>query len=181
MNRLKEKYTKEIVPSLMADFKYSSIMRVPKVEKVIINSGTGKISKEKSKMDSLERQMSLISGQKPIATKARKSVAGFKVRAGMPIGLKVTLRGERMYEFLDRLVSIALPRTRDFSGLSLKIFDGNGNVSIGVKDSLIFPELSGADANENFSLGITIATTSKNDEEAKKLLTYLGFPFKKSK
>lgn len=181
MSRLKEKYIKEIAPSLMADFKYFSVMQAPKVEKVVINAGTGKIAKEKAKMDTLERQISFITGQKPIATKARKSVAGFKIRAGMPIGLKATLRGERMYEFLDRLISIALPRTRDFSGISLGVFDGKGNASIGIKDSLIFPELSGADANENFSIEITIATTGRTDDEAKKLLTYLGFPFKKSK
>lgn len=178
MSRLKEQYIKKIVPSLMEEFKYKNVMQVPKISKIIINSGTGKIAKEAQKIKSIEDQLALITGQKAIPAKAKKSISGFKIRTGMPIGLKVSLRGERAYEFLDRLTNAALPRTRDFSGIAGKVFDGKGNISIGIKDSSIFPELIAQEASDSFSMGIVIQTTARTDEEARKLLSAFNFPFK---
>lgn len=178
MSRLREQYKKEVIPSLMAGFKYKSVSQVPAVSKIVINVGIGKVAKENQRVKSIENQLALISGQKAALAQAKKSISGFKVRAGMPIGLKVTLRGERMYEFLDRLINVAIPRTRDFSGIGGKVFDENGNASIGIKDSSIFPELISQEASEGFSLAVTIATSAKTNQEAKKLLTSFGFPFK---
>lgn len=178
MNRLKEQYKKEIIPLLMAEFGYKTVMEAPKIDKVVVNCGVGKIFKEQQKIDQIKKQIGMITGQKPAIAQARKSIAGFKIRSGMPIGIKATIRGERMYEFLDRLINITLPRTRDFSGISDAIFDGKGNASIGIKDASIFPELSMETSIEAFSLEITIATTANTDKEAKKLLASLNFPFK---
>lgn len=179
MNRLKEKYIKEIIPSMRSEFKYSSVMQTPKVEKIVINAGIGKITKEKQKIDEAEKQISLISGQKPIIAKAKKSISGFKIRAGMPVGLKATLRGERMYDFLDRMISIVFPRMRDFSGISKKSLDENGNISIGIKDSSVFPELSGIEAGNAVSMEVTITVSSNSKIESERLLAHLGFPFRK--
>ena len=181
MNRLQEKYNKEIVPALAKKLGRSSIMNIPKMEKIIINAGIGRFFKESQKVKAIESQFAAITGQKAIITKAKKSVAGFKIREGMPIGIKVTLRRERMYEFLDRLISIVLPRTRDFSGISPKSFDQNGNLSLGIKDCSVFPELDGREGGENFPLEITIATTTKDAKESVELFTNFGFPLKKSK
>ena len=141
MNRLKEKYTKEVVPSLMEKFEYSSVMQVPKVEKIVINMGVGDAVSNAKNLDKAVEELQLISGQKPLITKAKKSIAGFRLREGMPIGAKVTLRGERMYEFLDKLVTVSLPRVRDFHGVSTRSFDGRGNYTLGIKEQLIFPEI----------------------------------------
>lgn len=178
MSRLKEQYKKEIVPLLMAEFGYKTVMQAPKVNKIVVNTGIGKFAKENQKVKSIENQLSLITGQKAALAQAKKSISGFKVRAGMPAGLRITLRGEKMYEFLDRLINAAIPRTRDFSGISAKIFDGKGNISLGIKDSAIFPELIAQEASEGFSLEVSIETTAETDKEAKKLLTSFGFPFK---
>ncbi|TRZ78095.1 50S ribosomal protein L5 [bacterium] len=181
MNRLQEKYNKEIAPALVKELKRKSVMNVPKLEKKVVNAGIGRIFKEAPKVKAIESQFSAIVGQKAIITKAKKSVAGFKIREGMPIGIKVTLRKDRMYEFFDRFISIVLPRTRDFSGISIKSFDQSGNISIGIKDCSVFPELDSREGGENFPLEITIVMTSKNEEESKALLTHFGFPLKKGK
>lgn len=181
MNRLQEKYNKEIAPALAKEFKRGSVMNVPKIEKIILNAGIGRIFKESAKVKAIESQFAAITGQKAIVTKAKKSVAGFKIREGMPIGIKVTLRKDKMYDFLDRFISIILPRTRDFSGISTKSFDQSGNLSIGIKDCSVFPELDSREGGDNFPLEITIATTAKNGEEAEALLTHFGFPLKKNK
>ncbi len=181
MNRLQEKYNKEIVPALAKEFKRGSVMNVPKIKKIILNAGIGKIFKESAKVKAIESQFAAITGQKAIVTKAKKSVAGFKIREGMPIGIKVTLRRDKMYDFLDRLINIVLPRTRDFSGISTESFDQNGNLSVGVKDSSVFPELESRESGDNFPLEITIVTTARNEEESEALLTCFGFPLKKNK
>ena len=141
MNRLKEKYLKEVIPALMSKFNYKSIMQVPKIEKIVINMGVGDAVQNPKALDSAVEELTLIAGQKPVVTRAKKSIAGFRLRAGMPIGAKVTLRGERMYEFLDKLISVSLPRVRDFRGVSKKSFDGRGNYTLGIKEQLIFPEI----------------------------------------
>ena len=179
MNRLKEKYLKEVTPSLMEKFNYSSVMQTPKVEKIVINMGVGDAVSNAKNLDKAVEELTLITGQKPMITKAKKSIAGFRLREGMPIGAKVTLRGERMYEFLDKLVSVSLPRVRDFHGVSKKAFDGRGNYTLGIKEQLIFPEINYDKVNKVRGMDIVIVTTAKTNEEAKALLEELGMPFKK--
>lgn len=179
MNRLKEKYIKEVTPSLVEKFNYSSVMQTPKVDKIVINMGVGDAVSNAKNLDKAVEELALISGQKPIITKAKKSIAGFRLREGMPIGAKVTLRGERMYEFLDKLVSVSLPRVRDFHGVSKKSFDGRGNFTLGVKEQLIFPEVDYDLVDKVRGMDIVIVTTAKTDEESRELLTQLGMPFQK--
>lgn len=179
MNRLKEKFVSEITPSLMEKFNYDSVMEVPKVEKIVINMGVGDAVSNAKNLDKAVEELALISGQKPIITKAKKSIAGFRLREGMPIGTKVTLRGERMYDFLDKLVTVSLPRVRDFRGISKKSFDGRGNYTLGVKEQLIFPEIDYDRVDKVRGMDIVIVTTANTDEEAKELLTQLGMPFQK--
>jgi len=176
--RLKEKYIKKIVPALMKSGKYANIMQVPRLQKVCVNIGVGIATQNIKELDSAVEDLSIITGQKPVITKARKSIAGFKVREGNPIGCMVTLRGNMMYEFLDRLLNISIPRVRDFRGLSKKSFDGSGNYTMGVKEQLIFPEIDYDKVLSVKGMNITI-TTSSDDEGALALLTELGFPFQK--
>lgn len=179
MNRLKEKYTKEIVPSLVEKFSYKSVMQTPKVEKIVINMGVGDAVSNSKNLDKAVEELQLISGQKPLITKAKKSIAGFRLREGMPIGAKVTLRGDRMYEFLDKLVTVSLPRVRDFHGVSKKAFDGRGNYTLGVKEQLIFPEIDYDNVDKVRGMDIVIVTTANTDEESRELLAQLGMPFQK--
>lgn len=179
MNRLKEKYQNEIVPSLVEKFNYSSVMAVPKVEKIVVNMGVGDAVSNAKALDKAVEELTQITGQKPLITKAKKSIAGFKLREGMPIGAKVTLRGERMYEFLDKLISVSLPRVRDFRGISKKAFDGRGNYTLGVKEQLIFPEIDYDKVDKVRGMDIVVVTTAKSDEEARELLTLMGMPFQK--
>ncbi|AKM17504.1 50S ribosomal protein L5 [Geobacillus sp. FSL K6-0789] len=179
MNRLKEKYVKEVVPALMSKFNYKSIMQVPKIEKIVINMGVGDAVQNPKALDSAVEELTLIAGQRPVVTRAKKSIAGFRLRQGMPIGAKVTLRGERMYEFLDKLISVSLPRVRDFRGVSKKAFDGRGNYTLGIKEQLIFPEIDYDKVNKVRGMDIVIVTTANTDEEARELLALLGMPFQK--
>lgn len=179
MNRLKEKYTNEITPSMMEKFDYKSIMETPKVDKIIINMGVGDAVSNAKNLDKAVDELTAISGQKPIITKAKKSIAAFRLREGMPIGTKVTLRGERMYDFLDKLVTVSLPRVRDFHGVSKKAFDGRGNYTLGVKEQLIFLEVDYDKVDKVRGMDIVIVTTAKTDEESRELLTQLGMPFQK--
>ena len=179
MNRLKEKYISEVTPSLMEKFNYSSVMQTPKVDKIVVNMGVGDAVSNSKNLDKAVEELALITGQKPIITKAKKSIAGFRLREGMPIGCKVTLRGERMYEFLDKLVSVSLPRVRDFHGISNKSFDGRGNYTLGVKEQLIFPEVDYDLVDKVRGMDIVIVTTANTDEEGRELLTQLGMPFQK--
>lgn len=178
-NRLKTKYSSEIVPSLMKKFDYKSVMQVPKIEKIVLNMGVGDAVSNSKNLDEAVEELTLISGQKPMITKAKKSIAGFRLREGMSIGAKVTLRGDRMYEFLDKLISVSLPRVRDFHGISAKAFDGRGNYTLGVKEQLIFPEVDFDKVNHVRGLDIVIVTTANTDEEANELLTQVGMPFVK--
>jgi len=178
MARLKDIYIKEIVPKLMKDFSYRSVMEVPRIEKVVLNMGLGEAIQNVKILDSAVDELGVIAGQKAVITKAKKSIATFKLREGMPIGAMVTLRKGRMYEFLDRLLNISLPRVRDFKGLSPKAFDGNGNYSLGVKEQLIFPEINYDKIDKIKGLNITIVTTAKNDEEGRALLKCMGMPFR---
>ncbi|MFT4415732.1 50S ribosomal protein L5 [Fredinandcohnia humi] len=179
MNRLKEKFQKEITPALMSKFNYTSVMQVPKIEKIVINMGVGDAVQNSKALDNAVEELAAITGQKPVVTRAKKSIAGFRLREGMPIGAKVTLRGERMYEFLDKLVSISLPRVRDFRGISKKSFDGRGNYTLGVKEQLIFPEIDYDKVSKVRGMDIVIVTTANTDEEARELLTAFGMPFQK--
>ena len=179
MNRLKEKYENEIVKSLVEKFDYSSVMEVPKIEKIVLNMGVGEAVSNTRNLENAVNELTLISGQKPVITRAKKSIAAFRLREGMPIGAKVTLRGERMYDFLDKLVSVSLPRVRDFRGVSKNSFDGRGNYTLGVKEQLIFPEISYDDVSRVRGLDIVIVTTANTDEEGKALLSELGMPFQK--
>ncbi|WP_087975052.1 50S ribosomal protein L5 [Oceanobacillus rekensis] len=179
MNQLKQKYQDEITSSLMNKFNYDSVMQVPKVEKIVINMGVGDAVQNSKALDSAVEELSLISGQKPLITRAKKSIAGFRLREGMPIGAKVTLRGERMYEFLQKLIGVSLPRVRDFRGISKKAFDGRGNYTLGVKEQLIFPEINYDKVSKVRGMDIVIVTTSNTDEEARELLAQLGMPFQK--
>lgn len=179
MNRLKEKYLKEIVPSLMNKFNYKSVMQVPKLEKIVINMGVGDAVQNPKALDSAVEELTLISGQRPVVTRAKKSIAGFRLREGMPIGCKVTLRGDRMYDFLDKLVSVSLPRVRDFRGVSKNAFDGRGNYTLGIKEQLIFPEIDYDKVGKIRGMDIVIVTTSETDEEARELLAQLGMPFQR--
>ena len=179
MNRLKERYENEIVKSLMTKFNYSSVMQVPAMEKIVINIGVGDAVSNSKLLGEAVEELTLISGQKPVITRAKKSIAGFKLREGMPIGCKVTLRGERMYEFLDKLISISLPRVRDFRGVPKNSFDGGGNYTLGVKEQLIFPEINFDKVNKIRGMDIVFVTTAKTDEEGHELLAQLGMPFHK--
>jgi large subunit ribosomal protein L5 len=176
--RLKEKYFKEVVPQLMKEFSYKNIMQVPRLEKIVLNCAMGEAISNIKLLDAAVQELSLIAGQKAVITKAKKSIAGFKLRKGMPIGCKVTLRGDRMYDFLDKLISIAIPRIRDFRGLSSKSFDGRGNYSMGIKEQYIFPEIDYDKVEMVHGFDITICTTAETDEEGKALLKYLGMPFR---
>lgn len=179
MARLEEQYKREIVPALMKKFEYTSIMQVPKIEKIVVNMGVGDAKENPKLLDSAVEELAIITGQKPVITKAKKAIAGFKIRAGMSIGTKVTLRGERMYHFLDRLLSIALPRVRDFRGVSPKAFDGRGNYAMGVKEQLIFPEINYDKVDQVRGMDIIIVTTARTDEEGRELLKAFGVPFRK--
>ena len=176
--RLKDIYRKEIAPALTAQFGYKSPMEVPRISKVVLNMGVGEATADKKILDNAVSDMTKISGQKPVITKARKAIAGFKIREGYPIGCMVTLRKERMYEFLDRLITIALPRVRDFRGVSNRSFDGRGNFNMGIKEQIIFPEIEYDKIDKIRGMNITITTTAKTDAEAKALLTAFRFPFK---
>jgi large subunit ribosomal protein L5 len=178
MARLKDKYNEEVVPALKKEFSYKNPMSVPKLQKIVINIGMGEAIANAKAMDAAVNDLSIISGQKPVVTKAKKSIAAFKLREGMSIGAMVTLRGDQMYEFLDRFISLTLPRVRDFRGISPKSFDGRGNYTIGLKDQLIFPEIDFGKVDRARGLNVSIVTTAKNDEEARALLRFLGMPFR---
>lgn len=180
MNRLQERYVEEIRPQLVEKFEYTSIMQAPRIEKVVVNMGVGDAVDNSKVLDEAVEEMTLITGQKPVINKAKKSIANFKLREGMPIGCKVTLRGNRMYDFLDKLISIALPRVRDFQGVSPKAFDGRGNFTLGVKEQLIFPEINYDKVNRVRGMDIVVVTTAQTDLEARELLTQLGMPFRKN-
>ena len=179
MNRLKEKYSKEVVPSLMEKYNYKTVMLVPRVDKIVVNMGVGDSLTNSKLLEAAAKDLEIITGQKPILTKAKKSISSFKLREGQNIGCKVTLRGERMYEFLDKLISIDLPRVRDFRGLSNKSFDGRGNYTIGIKEQLIFSEIEFDSVEKVRGMDIVIVTTAKTNEEAYDLLNNLGIPFRK--
>jgi len=180
MARLKDLYNSQIIGSLKERFKYTNAMSVPRMEKIIVSMGVGKATQNRAIMDAAVKDISLITGQKPLVCKARKSVSNFKLREGMDIGLKVTLRGERMYEFMDRLISLAIPRVRDFRGLNPKSFDGRGNYSMGVTEQIVFPEVDSARMEFTQGMNITFVTTAKSDEEARELLRFFGMPFRQS-
>lgn len=180
MSRMKEKYMAEVAPALMKKFNYKSTMEIPKLEKIVINMGVGEARENAKTLDAAANDLALITGQKPIVTRAKKSVAAYKLREGMPIGCKVTLRTKRMYEFLDRLFNVALPRVRDFRGINPDSFDGRGNYSMGVKEQLIFPEIDYDKVDKIRGMDIIFVTTAKTDEEAKELLSLMGAPFKKA-
>ncbi len=179
MNRLQEKYSSTVRQTLVKKFNYTSIMQAPEVHKIVVNMGVGDAIANSKLLDDAVNEMTQLTGQKPVITKAKKSIANFKLREGMSIGCKVTLRGERMYQFLDKLVSIALPRVRDFQGVSKKAFDGRGNFTLGVKEQLIFPEINYDKVNKVRGMDIVVVTTANTDLEALELLTQLGMPFKK--
>ncbi len=177
--RLREKYGKVVVPALTKEFSYKNVMQVPRVEKVVVNVGLGEAIQNIKLLEAAQKELSMITGQKAVTTKAKKSIAGFKLRKGMPIGCKVTLRGERMYEFLDRLISVALPRIRDFKGVSSRAFDGKGNYSLGIKEQFIFPEIDYDKVEMVHGLDVAICTSARTDAEAKALLRHMGMPFRK--
>jgi len=178
-NRLKAQYEKEIVPALVDKFNYTSVMQVPKLAKIVLNMGVGDAVTNAKNLDEAVEELTLISGQKPLVTKAKKSIAGFRLREGMASGAKVDLRGERMYAFLDKLINVALPRVRDFNGVSTRSFDGRGNYTLGVREQLIFPEINYDNVNRVRGLDIVIVTTADSDEESRELLTQFGMPFAK--
>lgn len=178
-NRLKAKYENEIRPALIEKFDYSSVMQAPKIDKIVLNMGVGDATTNSKNLDEAVEELGLISGQKPLITKAKKSIAGFRLREGMSIGAKVTLRGERMYDFLDKLVNVALPRVRDFHGVSNKAFDCRGNYTLGIHEQLIFPEIDYDKVNRVRGLDVVIVTTAQTDEESRELLAQLGMPFAK--
>jgi large subunit ribosomal protein L5 len=178
-SRLKEKYQNEVVPALMEKFQYKNVMEVPKLEKIVVNMGIGEAKDNPKTLESAVKELELIVGQKPVVTKAKKSIANFKIREGMNVGTKVTLRGEKMYDFLDKLMNISLPRVRDFRGVSNSSFDGRGNYALGVKEQLIFPEIDYDMVETIRGLDIVIVTTAKTDEESKAFLGFMGMPFKK--
>jgi len=179
LTRLKETYQKEIIDGMTKKFGYKNVMQVPKIEKIVINMGIGEAKENSKVLDSAMNDLAIIAGQKPVTTKANNSIANFKIREGMPIGCKVTLRGERMYEFLDRLVNLALPRVRDFRGVNPNAFDGRGNYALGIKEQLIFPEIEYDKVDKVRGMDIIIVTTAETDEEARELLAQFGMPFKK--
>ncbi len=178
-NRLKARYKNDITAKLVEQFNYTSVMQVPKVDKIVVNMGVGDATTNTKNLDKAVDELTLLTGQKPIITKAKKSIAGFRLREGMPIGAKVTLRGEKMYDFLDKLITVSLPRVRDFQGISNKSFDGRGNYTLGVKEQLIFPEISYDNVDKVRGMDIVIVTTANTDEESHALLKELGMPFKK--
>ena len=177
MSRFSQMYKNDVAPALMKKFEYKSVMQIPKLDKVVINVGAGEAKDNSKVIDAIANDLGIITGQKPVVCRAKKSVANFKLREGMPIGVKVTLRGEKMYEFVDRLFSLALPRVRDFRGINPNSFDGRGNYSMGVKEQLIFPEIEYDKIDKVRGMDITFITTAKTDEEAKELLTLMGAPF----
>ncbi|WP_334341109.1 50S ribosomal protein L5 [Companilactobacillus sp. HBUAS56275] len=179
VNALKEKYANDITPSMMKKFNYSSVMEAPKLDKIVLNMGVGDAIANSKNLDEAVEELGLIAGQKPLITKAKKSIAGFRLREGMSIGAKVTLRGDRMYDFLDKLINIALPRVRDFRGVSTRSFDGRGNYTLGIKEQLVFPEIDYDKVNKIRGLDIVIVTTANTDEESRELLTQIGMPFTK--
>jgi large subunit ribosomal protein L5 len=178
MSRLKERYEKEVAPALTKEFGYSNVMAIPKIEKIVVNMGLGEATQNAKIVDTGADEVARITGQKPVTTRAKKSIAQFKVRKGMPIGAMVTLRGERMWDFLDRLISVALPRVRDFRGVSAKGFDGRGNYTLGLKDQLLFPEIDYMKVDKARGMNISVVTTAKSDQESRKLLQLLGMPFR---
>ena len=178
MTRLKEKYQKEVVPALQKEFGYKNVMAVPRIEKVVVNMGLGEATANAKLIDTGADEVARITGQKPVTRRAKKSIAAFKVRKGMPIATMVTLRGERMWEFLDRLMSIALPRVRDFKGVSPRGFDGRGNYTLGLRDQLLFPEIDYMKVDKARGMNVSVVTTAKTDEEARKLLQFIGMPFR---
>ena len=179
MNRLRQKYENEVKNQMVEKFGYKSVMQIPTIDKIVINMGIGDAVSNSKVLDEAVAELALITGQKPVITRAKKSIAGFRLREGMPIGCKVTLSGERMYDFLDKLVSVSLPRVRDFRGVSKKSFDGRGNYTLGVKEQLIFPEIDFDKVNKVRGMDIVVVTTANTDEEARELLTQLGMPFQK--
>jgi len=176
--RLKEKYIKEVIQAMMKEFSYRNVMQVPKVQKIVLNVGLGEATQNIKLLDAVQKELSLITGQKAVVTKAKKSIASFKLKKGVPIGCKVTLRGDKMYEFLDRLISLSLPRIRDFKGVSGKSFDGRGNYSMGLKEQFMFPEIDYDKVEIAHGLDVTICTSSRTAKEGKALLSYLGMPFR---
>jgi large subunit ribosomal protein L5 len=180
MNRLRERYANDVVPALRKEFGYPNIMAVPRITKVVVNMGLGEGTQNAKIVDTGAEELSKITGQKAAVTRAKKSIAQFKLRKGMPIGAMVTLRGERMYEFLDRLIAIALPRVRDFRGVSPKGFDGRGNFTLGLRDQLMFPEIDYMKVDKSRGLNISVVTTASNDEEARRLLQLMGMPFRQN-
>ena len=180
MTRLKEKYQKEVVPALQKEFGYKNVMAVPRIEKVVVNMGLGEATSNAKIVDTGADELARITGQKPVTRRAKKSIAAFKVRKGMPIATMVTLRGERMWEFLDRLMSIALPRVRDFKGVSPRGFDGRGNYTLGLRDQLLFPEIDYMKVDKARGMNVSVVTTAKTDQEARKLLQFIGMPFRAS-
>jgi large subunit ribosomal protein L5 len=178
MSRLKERYTADVVPALEKEFGYKNVMAIPRIEKVVVNMGLGEATQNAKIVDTGVDELGRVTGQKPVVTRAKKSIAQFKVRKGMPIGTMVTLRGERMWEFLDRLMSVALPRVRDFRGVSPRGFDGRGNYTLGLKDQLLFPEIDYMKVATARGMNISVVTTAKTDEESRKLLQLLGMPFR---
>jgi large subunit ribosomal protein L5 len=178
MSRLRERYQKEVAPALQKEFGYKNVMAIPKIQKVVVNMGLGEATQNAKIVDTGADEIARVTGQKPVVTRAKKSIAQFKVRKGMPIGAMVTLRGERMWEFLDRLMAVALPRVRDFRGVSPKGFDGRGNFTMGLKDQLIFPEIDYMKVDKSRGMNISVVTTAKTDEESRKLLQLLGMPFR---
>ncbi|MCC6887533.1 MAG: 50S ribosomal protein L5 [Hyphomicrobiales bacterium] len=180
MARLQDSYRNDVVPQLMTDFQYSNVMQVPKVTKIVVNIGLGEAVQNARALEAAVGDLTMITGQKPVVTRAKKSIAAFKLRAGMPIGAMVTLRGPRMYEFLDRLVSVSLPRIRDFRGVSPNSFDGRGNYTLGLRDQIMFPEIDYDKIDKTRGLEVSIVTTARNDEEGRRLLTLMGMPFAKT-
>jgi large subunit ribosomal protein L5 len=180
MSRLKDRYQKEVVPALRKEFGYKNVMAVPRIEKVVVNMGLGEATSNAKIVDVGADELGRITGQKPVTRRAKKSIAAFKVRKGMPIGTMVTLRGDRMWEFLDRLMNIALPRVRDFKGVSPKGFDGRGNYTLGLRDQLLFPEIDYMKVDKARGMNVSVVTTAKTDEEARKLLQFIGMPFRQS-
>ena len=179
-SRLREKYAKEVVPALQKEFGYTNVMAIPKIEKVVVNMGLGEATSNAKIIDTGSDELARITGQKPVTRRAKKSIAQFKVRQGQPIGTMVTLRGERMYEFIDRLVSIALPRVRDFRGVSARGFDGRGNYTLGLRDQLMFPEIDYLKVDKPRGMNISFVTTAKTNEEARRLLQLMGMPFRQN-
>jgi large subunit ribosomal protein L5 len=178
MSRLKDRYSNDVAPALKKEFGYKNVMAIPKIEKVVVNMGLGEATQNAKIVDTGADEVMRITGQKPVVTRAKKSIAQFKVRKGMPIGAMVTLRGERMWEFLDRLISVALPRVRDFRGVSARGFDGRGNFTLGLKDQLLFPEIDYMKVDKARGMNISVVTTARTDEESRKLLQLLGMPFR---